>query len=243
MTRLRTSLEKAGHFLFRTRNALFPAAFLATVALLPPPRERPHAAAEIAIGLALLLAGQGLRVVTIGFAYIKRGGKDGRIYAQGLVTGGIFAHCRNPMYAGDLLAVFGLLVTAGNPYGLAAGGALFLLAYMAIILAEETYLTGRFGNEYRDYCARVPRLLPRLKGLLATLRPLAFDGRKVVSKEHGTLYLNLMLAVGILAYGAHRAGDLDRRLPALAAVAVAGTLGYVLARVAKKKTAWLKAEA
>jgi len=59
----------------------------------------------------------------------------------------------------SLLAVFGLLVTAGNPYGLAAGGALFLLAYMAIILAEETYLTGRFADEYRDYCARVPRLL------------------------------------------------------------------------------------
>ena len=239
---LRASFEKAGHFLFRTRNFLFPAAFLAVVALLPPPRDRPHMAAEITIGLSLLVAGQAIRVVTIGFAYIKRGGKGGRIFARGLVTEGVFAHCRNPMYAGNLLAVFGLLVTAGNPYGLAAGGALFLLAYLSIILAEETYLAGRFGDEYRRYCARAPRLLPRLRGLLATLRPLAFDGRKVVSKEHGTLYLNLMLAVGILVYGAHRAGDLDRGLPVLAAVAAVGTLGYLVARIAKKKTTWLKAE-
>jgi protein-S-isoprenylcysteine O-methyltransferase Ste14 len=240
---LRAAAEGAGHFLFRTRNLLFPAAFLAVVALLPPPRERPHAAAEIAIGLALLAAGQGLRVITIGFAYIKRGGKDGRIYAPGLVTEGIFAHCRNPMYAGNLLAVFGLLVTAGNPKGLALGGAAFLLAYTSIVLAEETYLAGRFGDEYRAYCGRVPRFLPRLRGFLATLRPLAFDWRKVVSKEHGTLYLNLMLAVGVLACALHRQGALEPRLPALVAAAGAGTLLYAVARVAKKKTAWLKAEA
>ncbi len=236
---LRDSLERAGHFLFRTRNLLFPAAFLAVVAIFPPPRVRPHADAETAIGLALLAAGQGLRVLTIGFRYIKRGGKDGRIFAQGLVTGGVFAHCRNPMYEGNLLAVFGLLAIAGNPIGLAAGVALFLLAYTAIVLAEETYLAGRFGDEYRDYRARVPRFLPRLRGMMATLKPLPFDWRRVVAKEHGTLYLNLMLALGVLAYAGHRAGGIA--VPPLAAVAALGTIGYLAARVAKKKTTWLRA--
>ena len=94
-------------------------------------------------------------MVTIGFRYIKRGGKDGRIFAQGLVTEGVFAHCRNPMYLGNLLVVLGLLGTAGNPVGLCAGGAFFLLAYGAIVAAEETYLLGRFGDEYRAYCAFV----------------------------------------------------------------------------------------
>jgi len=234
-------MERVGHVLFRTRNALFPALFLATVALLPPPRERPHLPAEIAVGLALLLMGQTLRVVTIGFAYIKRGGKGGRIYASGLVTGGLFAHCRNPMYAGNLLAVSGLLVLAGNPCGLAAGAAFFLLAYASVILAEETYLAQRFGDDYRRYCERVPRLLPRFRGLLATLRPLAFDGKKVVSKEHGTLYLNLMLATGILAYGAHRAGRLGSSWPLLASITGLGTIGYLAARFAKKRTSWLAA--
>lgn len=236
---VRASLERAGHSLFRTRNALFPAAFVGVVLSFPPP-PAPSRIGWVATGLSLLLLGQALRVTTIGFAYIKRGGKGGRIYAKGLVTGGIFAHCRNPMYAGNLLAVLGLLTLAGNPFGLAVGGVLFLLAYLSIVLAEETYLEGQFGDEYRAYRARVPRFLPRLRGIVATLKPLAFDWRKVVAKEHGTIYLNLMLAVGILAYAAHRRGGLDRRLPLLIAVAGVGTIGYALARVAKKRTTWLR---
>ena len=241
-SRLRASLQRTGHFLFRTRNFLFPAVFLALLVLFPPPRERPHAGLEIAIGLALVVAGQGVRVVTIGFAYVKRGGKRGRIYAGDLVTEGIFSHCRNPMYLGNLFVVFGAFVMAGNPLGLAAGGSLFLFAYAAIVLAEEDYLRGRFGEAYHDYCARVPRFLPRLRGLAATLRPLPFDGRKIIAKEHGTIYLNLMLAVGLLAYGAFRGSDaeLRRKMPALVAIAVFGTLAYALARVAKKRTEWLR---
>jgi protein-S-isoprenylcysteine O-methyltransferase Ste14 len=240
VTHLRAPLEAIGHFLFRTRNALFPAAFLAVVLLFPPPPE-PARPAWLAAGLALLALGQALRVLTIGLAYIKRGGKDGRIYASGLVTGGVFAHSRNPMYLGNLLALLGLLALSGSPVALAAGGAFFLLAYLSITLAEETYLLGRFGDEYRSYCARVPRFLPHPRGALKTLAH-PFDWRKVVSKEHGTLYLNVMLAALVLAYAAHREGDLDRRLVPLAAVAIAATAGYAFARVAKKRTAWLRPE-
>lgn len=238
LRRLRALLEKAGHLLFGTRNVLFPAAFLAVVAAFPPPRT-PLSLAWPAAGLSLLALGQGLRVLTIGFRYIKRGGKDGRIFAHGLVTGGVFAHCRNPMYAGNLLALLGLLVTAGNPIGVVLGGGFFATAYVAIVLAEETYLEGRFGDEYRAYRARVARFLPRLRGLAATLRPLPFDWRKVIAKEHGTLYLNLLLALLVLAYGAHRRGTLD--VVPFAATAAGGTLLYALARVAKKKTEWLRA--
>jgi hypothetical protein len=137
--------------------------------------------------------------------------------------------------------VLGLLVLAGNATGLAVGAAFFAIAYTSILLAEETYLQGRFGDEYRAYCARVPRLVPRLRGLVTTLRPLAFDWRKVVAKEHGTLYLNLMLATGILALSAQRGGRLDPTWPALASIALLGTAGYVVARIAKKRTTWLTA--
>jgi protein-S-isoprenylcysteine O-methyltransferase Ste14 len=237
---LRPPLEAFGHFLFRTRNALFPLAFAAVVLLFPPPREA-RGWAWLAAGLGLLFLGQVVRVVTIGLAYVKRGGKEGRIYARDLVTGGTFAHCRNPMYLGNLLALFGLLVLAGNPWGIALGAAFFLLAYLSITLAEETYLLGQFGQAYEDYCARVPRFVPRPGGIRETLG-LPFDVRKVVSKEHGTLYLNIMLATGILAYGAHRAGDLDRWHVPLAVVAAVATALYALARIAKKRTGWLRPE-
>jgi protein-S-isoprenylcysteine O-methyltransferase Ste14 len=231
-------LARAGHVLFRVRNALFPVAFAALLLVFPPPAGGEGAGAWVAAGLVLVVAGQLIRVLTIGFLYIKRGGKDGRVYAPGLVTGGIFAHCRNPMYLGNLLLVLGYLALAGNPYGLLAGAAFFTFAYAAIIAAEEGYLLGRFGEEYRAYCARVPRLLPRLRGLRATLRPLAFDWKKVAAKEYGTLYLTLMLSLAIVSYRSLRSDGLWAHLPALLAVAAAGTVAYVAARVLKKRGAW-----
>ena len=44
-----------------------------------------------------------------------------------------------------------------------AAGLLILFAaiYVPVIRGEEQFLRGRFAN-YADYCARVPRLLPRL---------------------------------------------------------------------------------
>jgi len=229
---LRTLVDQAGRLVFRVRDGLLPAVFLLVLVLFPPPRELP--AAQVAAALGLILLGQAVRVVTIGLAYIKRGGKDRRPYAASLVTEGIFAHCRNPMYLGNLLLAAGYLLLAGDPWGLLAGGLFFAAAYAAIIAAEETYLQERFGAEYEAYRAGVPRLLPSLRGLGATLKGARLDWRKVVAKEHGTLYLTLLVPLALLAWR-----DPDR-LPLYLALAAAGTAAWGVARFAKKRTAWLR---
>jgi protein-S-isoprenylcysteine O-methyltransferase Ste14 len=40
--------------------------------------------------------------------------------------------------------------------------AVSLVLVRIIIWMEEKELRARFGEEYEDYCARVPRLIPRL---------------------------------------------------------------------------------
>lgn len=233
-------LVRFGNVVFRTRNLLFPVVLGAVFLVFRPAPLAPGAGtwAAVAAGVALLLAGQTIRVVTIGFAYIKRGGKDGRIYANDLVTGGVFAHCRNPMYLGNLLLVAGYLALAGNAVAAAVAGAFFVVAYAALILAEERYLAGRFGPAYAEYCAAVPRLRLRLRGLRATLHGHPFDWRKVVLKEHGTIYLTVMLAIGIFAWRGRRAAALGPYVPALATVAGLATLAYVGARIVKKSGMW-----
>lgn len=67
--------------------------------------------------------------------YIKRGGRNRRVFARGLVTEGVVAHCRNPMYLGHLLLVAGSLALCGNPWALAAGLGFFAFAYGATIAA------------------------------------------------------------------------------------------------------------
>ena len=54
-------------------------------------------------GLVISLIGQSLRDATVGYDYIRRGGKGQQIWASRLVQGGMFAHCRNPLCLGNIL--------------------------------------------------------------------------------------------------------------------------------------------
>jgi len=77
-----------------------------------------------------------------------------------LVTSGIFAHVRNPIYLGLILQVLGaalLMPTAASAVAaVAAIGGLNL-----IVASEERFLLDRYGDAYRAYLARTGRFLPR----------------------------------------------------------------------------------
>lgn len=107
-----------GNFFFRRRNFVFPCVFLLTACTTTP---------EIFLGsqtLDLLFVGSGaveailgqtVRFVTIGFQYIHRGGKKGKVYANHLVSGGMYNVVRNPMYVGNALIAIGMAKYMGHP--------------------------------------------------------------------------------------------------------------------------------
>jgi|SRR5215831_8478049 len=75
-----------------------------------------------------------------------------------LVTGGIFAVTRNPIYVAFLLFLFGLFLINGTWFFLIFA----LLAVVAIhfqILREEDFLKKHYGESYVDYCRRTARYL------------------------------------------------------------------------------------
>ncbi|HZN04536.1 MAG TPA: isoprenylcysteine carboxylmethyltransferase family protein [Candidatus Polarisedimenticolia bacterium] len=240
---MKSLLVAVGHRLFRWREVLFPTVQLALV-FATPPRPwfgggRGDLLADLA-GLALVLAGQGLRAAVIGLAYIRRGGRDRRIDADELVTGGLFAHCRNPLYVGNLLILTGLFVVHGSPWCLVPGILFFAGAYLAITLAEEDYLRGRFGAAYDEYVRRVPRFLPRLQGLRETLAGASFDWPKVIRKEYGATFAWFSLLMVILlreAWQREGAAALHATGLAIAAVWGAGLCGWAAARALKKQGA------
>ncbi|MHB1008560.1 MAG: methyltransferase family protein [Propionibacteriaceae bacterium] len=73
-----------------------------------------------------------------------------------LVTSGVFARSRNPIYAADALILAAYAAWLGRPLALLGVPAL-AAALHPQIRAEEAALGERFGSEYEAYLARVPR--------------------------------------------------------------------------------------
>jgi hypothetical protein len=122
----------------------------------------------------------------IGLVYITRGGQNRQVWANSLIDTGMFAHGRNPLYLANLLLFLGLAIVHNGWAMYFLVLPFFAIAYSCIIAAEEQYLNGRFGESYADYCRRVPRWLPSLRGFSTTLRGTQFDWMKVLRKEYGT---------------------------------------------------------
>jgi protein-S-isoprenylcysteine O-methyltransferase Ste14 len=78
----------------------------------------------------------------------------------GLLTEGIYARIRHPRYVEFILGLLGWALFA-NYLGLYVLAAAAFATILLIVLLEERELRARFGQAYVDYCARVPRFVPR----------------------------------------------------------------------------------
>ena len=233
-------LANIGDFLFRYRNLLFPLCL--PLALLPGPSLFDHALSAAALGFLIATAGEAVRASTIGLDYIVRGGRDRRVYAKDLVTGGLYSHTRNPMYVGNVLILIGLCVASNSWTCVALVIPFYAFVCAAIVAAEERYLRGRFGADFDAYCRDVPRWLPRLSGIRSTLADHHFNWRRVVLKEYGTP-LGWIWAWGVLVLwnlAGSDAGVAANRPAVLTVVTVMGAIlaFWIFARLTKKSRRW-----
>jgi protein-S-isoprenylcysteine O-methyltransferase Ste14 len=194
-------MSRIGNFFFRFRNGLFPFIFLVLALVVRPAWFLGDAKLDLyvtGIGIVLALAGGLVRMLTIGLVYIRRGGKDYKVYARDLVTDGIYAHVRNPMYLGNLLIAAGICLMYGSPWLYAGAFPFFVLVYLSIVAEEERFLASEFGDGYVAYCKAVPRFWPNFRGVIGTFGNYQFDWKRVIKKEYGTT-CGLLAAVYVLA--------------------------------------------
>jgi protein-S-isoprenylcysteine O-methyltransferase Ste14 len=134
--------------------ALDPAA-LAAICLVTPPEGEPW----LALGAGLLFGGTAVMVAAqlhLGASW-RIGIDEGA--SPGLVTGGLYRFCRNPIFSGMFLAVAGLAVL--QPTWLSAVAVVgAVVAVRAQVLEEESYLLTTYGAAYRAYARRVGRFAP-----------------------------------------------------------------------------------
>jgi protein-S-isoprenylcysteine O-methyltransferase Ste14 len=74
-----------------------------------------------------------------------------------LVTTGVHAYLRNPMYVALGLIVGGIGIALASDWTLVMLVAAALTIHFGVVLREERYLTAKFGAAYERYCEAVSR--------------------------------------------------------------------------------------
>ncbi len=83
-------------------------------------------------------------------------------FPRELITNGLYARMRHPRYVQFLIALAGYALIA-NYLAAYLMVSLWVPAVYIIVLLEEEELRDHFGEDYIEYCRRVPRFVPRLK--------------------------------------------------------------------------------
>jgi protein-S-isoprenylcysteine O-methyltransferase Ste14 len=194
-----------GNFFFKYRNNLFIILYLLLFVPSPPIFSGEQFGPNyylypVILGLLVTFSGEIIRGITIGLAYIIRGGRDKKVYAETLVTEGIFRHCRNPLYVGNILMLLGVGILANSLVYVGIVMPLFLFIYQAIVLAEENFLRNKFGTQFDAYCTRVNRWLINFSGISETFKGMRFNYKRWLLKEYNTLMVWLTGIVAILIF-------------------------------------------
>ncbi len=153
----RSTSARIGAVLFRHRGWL-PVPFL----LVPLLAWGRMSAALWTVGAVLIAIGEAIRLGGVAAAgTVTR--RRSRV-VQRLVTYGIFAWMRNPLYVGNFLIWMGFTVISGVLWFLPVAIVLFAVEYTLIVRYEEGVLESIFGEEYLAYKSRTPRWIPHPPG-------------------------------------------------------------------------------
>ncbi len=77
-----------------------------------------------------------------------------------LITTGIYAHIRHPIYTAGILSFLGFVLIANTLLGLLLGIFLVFPALLYRISVEEKMLVAHFGQQYLEYKQNVKALIP-----------------------------------------------------------------------------------
>jgi protein-S-isoprenylcysteine O-methyltransferase Ste14 len=189
--------------------------------------DRPLLAAVLATaGLALIVIGLVLRVLARGWKAENSRGH--------LVTSGLYAYIRHPLYTASFLIGLGLCLILGDLVVLAVYLPLYAAVHALVIRREERWMAHHWGDDYRRYTERVPRFLP-YPGRLRRRQPVRpLHLKRAIGKEADAICAWLSLAFGILAWKSLAGGPEPIAVVPLALAASCLILWPTLKRAARR---------
>ena len=211
-------------------------------------------ASTIAVVLAILvtLAGLILRAYTVSTTPKGTSGRNtASQVANTLNTKGIYSVVRHPLYFANYLIWLGLLIYSRNIYVLIIVSLVYWIYYERIMMAEEAYLRGKFGDTFEEWAARVPAFFP--KWSLYEGGMLEFSWKTFIRREYATWLSTVYsyLATDWILYELWNAraaacyGPVDGSYitdhSVILWIAIVYTLIALLIKLIKHKTTWLDA--
>lgn len=113
-----------------------------------------------------------------------------------LITAGPFAIGRNPLYIGSFFISVGYFIMCNQPVVWVLGPILFWLFHGGAISYEEKMLVEKFGDDFKQYCASVPRIISIPRSLAGHGE---FSmGQLVLNREHKSI-IGTAIAVCLFA--------------------------------------------
>ncbi|WP_436641424.1 methyltransferase family protein [Microbaculum sp. FT89] len=191
---------------------------------------------------AIALSGLAVRGLIVGFVPRGTSGRTSEQKAEALNTTGMYSQMRHPLYFANFLVFLGFMLVFKSVVFVLFGTVAYFLYYERIMLAEETFLEGKYGDQYRRWAEKTPVFLPRCSGWVRPALPFSF--KSVLRREYPGFYL---ITIFFFVVEWLEATILDKENfvawiaeePAWLAFLIIGTLAYVGLRVARKHTTWL----
>lgn len=146
------------------------------------------------VGGGAALAGMLVRVWAI--RHIGKSARTRTEKTRPLVLAGPYAAMRNPLYVGNILIAGGFAAAGGTTWYALGLTILTFLHYHVVVLCEEDGLRERHGEEYEEFCRRVPRWFPRISREVFAPAPHGL-GEALYRERSGVLAM--LLIVGLLA--------------------------------------------
>jgi protein-S-isoprenylcysteine O-methyltransferase Ste14/membrane-associated phospholipid phosphatase len=150
--------------------------------------------------LTISLLGLGIRIYTVGNVPKRTSGRTtSEPKARELNTTGIYSIVRHPLYLGNFVIWAGIVLFARS-ISLAAFCLLaFVLYYERIIIAEEEFLSQKFGEVFSKWADKTPMIVPRFKLWRKPAQP--FSWLAVLNREHSGLLTITASFIAIEAIG------------------------------------------
>lgn len=112
------------------------------------------------LGLALLGAALAAEGIPLLYGALVSARVGDFIRSNTLLTTGVYAWVRNPIYSAFLLFCTGALLLAGNLWLLFLPPAYWAFLTVLMRCTEERWLLALYGTAYVGYCGRVNRCIP-----------------------------------------------------------------------------------